>query len=59
MLEIILISLSFTLGALPLLNWINYSLTGVTLDKVGTGNISVSAAFYHGVCLMEEPVKRF
>jgi pyruvate,water dikinase len=48
MLTIILISLSFTLGALPLLNWINYSLTRTTLDKVGTGNISVSAAFYHG-----------
>jgi pyruvate,water dikinase len=48
MLEIILISLSFTLGALPLINWINYSLTRTTLDRVGTGNISVSAAFYHG-----------
>lgn len=43
-----LITLSFSLGALPLINWINYTLTGKKLQPLGTGNISVSAAFYHG-----------
>ncbi|MBD2201219.1 glycerol-3-phosphate acyltransferase [Calothrix sp. FACHB-1219] len=36
------------LGALPLIAWITYALTGRKLAKLGTGNISVSAAFYHG-----------
>ncbi|OUL32679.1 pyruvate phosphate dikinase PEP/pyruvate-binding protein [Nostoc sp. T09] len=36
------------LGALPLISWITYALTGRQLTKLGTGNISVSAAFYHG-----------
>jgi len=36
------------LGGLPLIEWINYALTGRQLSKLGTGNISVSAAFYHG-----------
>jgi phosphoenolpyruvate synthase/pyruvate phosphate dikinase/glycerol-3-phosphate acyltransferase PlsY len=36
------------LGGLPLINWITYALTGRQLGKLGTGNISVSAAFYHG-----------
>ncbi|BAY11815.1 glycerol-3-phosphate acyltransferase [Calothrix sp. NIES-2098] len=36
------------LGALPLIAWITYALTGKQLAKLGTGNISVSAAFYHG-----------
>ncbi|OUL28462.1 glycerol-3-phosphate acyltransferase [Nostoc sp. 106C] len=36
------------LGALPLISWITYALTGKKLAKLGTGNISVSAAFYHG-----------
>ncbi|MDZ8052121.1 MAG: glycerol-3-phosphate acyltransferase [Aulosira sp. ZfuVER01] len=36
------------LGALPLIAWITYALTGRQLAKLGTGNISVSAAFYHG-----------
>jgi pyruvate,water dikinase len=36
------------LGGLPLIQWIVYSLTQRNLAKVGTGNISVSAAFYHG-----------
>jgi hypothetical protein len=33
------------LGGLPLINWITYALTGRQLSKLGTGNISVSAAF--------------
>jgi len=36
------------LGGLPLIAWITYALTGRQLAKLGTGNISVSAAFYHG-----------
>ncbi|ACK71187.1 pyruvate phosphate dikinase PEP/pyruvate-binding [Gloeothece citriformis PCC 7424] len=36
------------LGGLPLINWITYALTGRQLSKLGTGNVSVSAAFYHG-----------
>ncbi len=35
-------------GGLPLISWITYLLTGRQLSKVGTGNVSVSAAFYHG-----------
>ncbi|WP_375499948.1 glycerol-3-phosphate acyltransferase [uncultured Nostoc sp.] len=36
------------LGGLPLIAWITYALTGKQLSEVGTRNISVSAAFYHG-----------
>jgi phosphoenolpyruvate synthase/pyruvate phosphate dikinase/glycerol-3-phosphate acyltransferase PlsY len=36
------------LGGLPLIDWITYALTGRQLSKLGTGNVSVSAAFYHG-----------
>ncbi|MBV8882649.1 MAG: glycerol-3-phosphate acyltransferase, partial [Chroococcidiopsidaceae cyanobacterium CP_BM_RX_35] len=35
------------LGGLPLISWSAYVLTGQQLSKVGTGNVSVSAAFYH------------
>ncbi|ACK64695.1 pyruvate phosphate dikinase PEP/pyruvate-binding [Rippkaea orientalis PCC 8801] len=40
------------LGGLPLINWINYFFTGRKLSQLGTGNISVSAAFYHGGTLV-------
>ncbi|MDY7016604.1 MAG: glycerol-3-phosphate acyltransferase, partial [Cyanobacteriota bacterium] len=36
------------LGALPVIGWITRGLTGRKLQQMGTGNISVSAAFYHG-----------
>ncbi|MGB3293231.1 MAG: glycerol-3-phosphate acyltransferase [Phormidesmis sp.] len=36
------------LGALPLTGWTVRLFTGQQLAKVGTGNVSVSAAFYHG-----------
>ncbi|WP_068508238.1 glycerol-3-phosphate acyltransferase [Leptolyngbya sp. O-77] len=36
------------LGALPLIEWVVRGLTGKRLSKLGTGNVSVSAAFYHG-----------
>jgi len=36
------------IGGLPLIAWIVSALTGHNLANSGTGNISVSAAFYHG-----------
>ncbi|MGQ9872464.1 glycerol-3-phosphate acyltransferase [Leptodesmis sp.] len=36
------------LGGLPLIDWITRLLTGRSLTRLGTGNISISAAFYHG-----------
>ena len=36
------------LGGLPLIAWMTYALTRRQLTALGTGNISVSAAFYHG-----------
>jgi pyruvate,water dikinase len=40
------------LGGLPLIAWITKTLTRKQLSQVGTGNISVSAAFYHGGTLV-------
>ncbi|MDB9538130.1 glycerol-3-phosphate acyltransferase [Anabaenopsis arnoldii] len=36
------------LGSLPIIAWITYALKGRKLSQIGTKNISVSAAFYHG-----------
>lgn len=36
------------LGGFPLIDWITYALKRRRLAQMGTGNISVSAAFYHG-----------
>ena len=36
------------LGGLPLIRWMAQALAGKDLKQLGTGNISVSAAFYHG-----------
>ncbi len=36
------------LGGLPLIAWFTYAVSRKRLTKLGTGNISVSAAFYHG-----------
>jgi phosphohistidine swiveling domain-containing protein/glycerol-3-phosphate acyltransferase PlsY len=36
------------LGGLPLAEWVTYLISGRRLSKIGTGNIGVSAAFYHG-----------
>lgn len=36
------------LGALPVIAWITYALKRRRLAQIGTKNISVSAAFYHG-----------
>ncbi|MDJ0730333.1 MAG: glycerol-3-phosphate acyltransferase [Crocosphaera sp.] len=40
------------LGGLPLIDWITYAFKGQKLSQVGTGNVSVSAAFYHGGTLV-------
>ncbi|MTJ49001.1 glycerol-3-phosphate acyltransferase [Dolichospermum sp. UHCC 0259] len=51
------------LGAIPLIAWITYALSGKQLATVGTGNISVAAAFYHGgklagsICVVSEALK--
>ncbi|MFM6197645.1 MAG: glycerol-3-phosphate acyltransferase [Dolichospermum sp.] len=36
------------LGTIPLISWITYAVSRKWLSNVGTGNISVAAAFYHG-----------
>ena len=36
------------IGGLPLIAWITRGLTGKRLSQMGTGNVSVSATFYHG-----------
>ncbi|MBW4540805.1 MAG: glycerol-3-phosphate acyltransferase [Myxacorys chilensis ATA2-1-KO14] len=36
------------LGGLPLIEWITVALTRKRLSRIGTKNVSVSAAFYHG-----------
>jgi pyruvate,water dikinase len=40
------------LGGLPLIAWITYALTGKKLQQLGTGNVGVQAAFYHGGTLV-------
>ncbi len=40
--------IAFTIGALPIIDWLVGQLAGKRLQTLGTGNISVSAAFYHG-----------
>lgn len=36
------------LGAMPIIAWITRITKGRRLEQVGTGNLSVAAAFYHG-----------
>jgi phosphohistidine swiveling domain-containing protein/glycerol-3-phosphate acyltransferase PlsY len=45
---LLIVTLCPVLGALPLIDWITFALTKKKLARQGTGNISVSAAFYHG-----------
>lgn len=45
---LIILSVCPLLGGLPLIAWITYAFTRINLARVGTGNVSVSAAFYHG-----------
>ncbi|MBW4651851.1 MAG: glycerol-3-phosphate acyltransferase [Kaiparowitsia implicata GSE-PSE-MK54-09C] len=43
-----LLVVSAGLGALPFVEWSTWLVTGRHLRRLGTGNVSVSAAFYHG-----------
>lgn len=43
-----LLAICFVLGGLPLTGWITRAFSGQSLQDLGTGNVSVSAAFYHG-----------
>lgn len=36
------------MGGLPLTGWLTWLVSGKRLAKLGTGNVGVSAAFYHG-----------
>ena len=47
-LPLLLLLLSFAVGALPLVDWITRLLAHKHLEQLGTGNRGVSAAFYHG-----------
>ncbi|NCJ05227.1 pyruvate phosphate dikinase PEP/pyruvate-binding protein [Synechococcales cyanobacterium C] len=38
----------FGIGGLPITGWLTQLLTGKRLAELGTGNVGVSAAFYHG-----------
>jgi len=46
--SLIIFTICPLLGGLPLISWITYVLAGRQLAQLGTGNVSVSAAFYHG-----------
>uniref|UniRef100_B8HLG6 Pyruvate phosphate dikinase PEP/pyruvate-binding n=1 Tax=Cyanothece sp. (strain PCC 7425 / ATCC 29141) TaxID=395961 RepID=B8HLG6_CYAP4 len=45
---LLVLLLSFVMGGLPLTGWLTRWLSGRQLAQLGTGNIGVSAAFYHG-----------
>ncbi|MEO0541420.1 MAG: glycerol-3-phosphate acyltransferase, partial [Cyanobacteria bacterium P01_A01_bin.105] len=44
----LILALGPLLGGLPLTAWVVQACTGRQLQNTGTGNIGVSAAFYHG-----------
>ncbi len=60
---LIILIVSPLLGAIPLIAWITYALSGKQLANEGTGNISVAASFYHGgklagsICVVSEALK--
>ncbi len=45
---LIILGLCPLLGGVPIIEWITWIATGKKLSSHGTGNIGVSAAFYHG-----------
>ncbi len=45
---LLLIVLCFGLGGLPLTGWLTVLVSRRRLTEIGTGNVGVSAAFYHG-----------
>ncbi|MEO0408724.1 MAG: glycerol-3-phosphate acyltransferase, partial [Cyanobacteria bacterium P01_A01_bin.135] len=60
---LILVTAGFLIGAVPLTGWLFWGLTRRRLVQLGTGNVGVSAAFYHGgnavgiVCAVAEAAK--
>jgi pyruvate,water dikinase len=60
---IIILIVSPLIGAIPVIAWITYAISGKDLAKIGTRNISVAAAFYHGgklagnICVVSEAIK--
>lgn len=60
---IIILIVSPLIGAIPIIAWITYALSSKDLAKIGTRNISVAAAFYHGgklagnICVVSEAIK--
>lgn len=45
---VLLCAIAFGLGGLPIIAWLVRGFTNQRLADLGTGNLSVSAAFYHG-----------
>lgn len=45
---LLVFTLSPLVGGLPLSGWVTQAVSGVKLSRVGTTNVGVSAAFYHG-----------
>ena len=45
---LLLCVIAFAVGSLPIIDWLVRGLTQQRLAELGTGNLSVSAAFYHG-----------
>ena len=45
---VVLCAIAFGIGSLPIIAWLVQGLAKQKLTELGTGNISVSAAFYHG-----------
>lgn len=45
---LLILVLSPLVGGLPLTGWVTRWVSGKRLSQVGTGNVGVSAAFYHG-----------
>lgn len=52
---LLLFTLCPALGALPLTGWITRLVSGKNLRDIGTGNVGVSAAFYHGGAIAGVP----
>jgi pyruvate,water dikinase len=45
---LLLIAIAYIIGGLPMIDWVVRGVAKKRLQDLGTGNISVSAAFYHG-----------
>ncbi|MBE9223587.1 glycerol-3-phosphate acyltransferase [Cyanobacterium stanieri LEGE 03274] len=45
---VIVFIISPMIGAIPLVDWFTYAVSGKELKKLGTGNVSIAASFYYG-----------